>query len=341
MREQSSLTCVRSVPEAQSSKASITFIGTYGLRIGTADLHMHRRSYQTQKGRGKRYVFPTVPEEPVPAYTDRVVACPRFSINMASQTEPVEQPPLSQPGLTEVLTAKAKCHESITSLATKVDAVQLDIGLIRLDMNKMRSRISSVEQRLSHTEDIVGEHTTELRTLHTKIRALEYKAEDAKNRNRRNNLHIIGLAEGVEGPHPTDFVEKFLRTLLPSAQFPPFYAVEREHCIPPKPGPPGSPPRTFILKFLNFRDRDEVLRAARIQGNLAHQNNKILTFPDYSVETQKLRRSFDQVKAAMRLKGIKYSVLFPARLRVQDGESTRFFTSPRDASWLDSLPPHC
>lgn len=42
-----------------------------------------------------------------------------------------------------------------------------------------------------------------------------------------------------------------------------------------------------------------------------------------------------------RLKGICYSILFPARLKVQDGETTRFFTSPQGASaWLELLPPN-
>lgn len=45
-----------------------------------------------------------------------------------------------------------------------------------------------------------------------------------------------------------------------------------------------------------------------------------MTFLGYSVETQKLRRSFDAVKAARREK-IKYSVLFPAKLRIVDGET--------------------
>lgn len=88
---------------------------------------------------------------------------------------------------------------------------------------------------------------------------------------------------------------------------------------------------------VNFRV--EVLRTARVQGHLAFQN-KLFIFPDYSLKTQKLRHSFNKVKAAMPVKGIRYSVLFPARLRGQDGETT-FFTSPRGASsWLEWLPPH-
>lgn len=91
--------------------------------------------------------------------------------------------------------------------------------------------------------------------------------------------------------------------------------------------------------MLNFRDRDEILWAARKAGELKYQNASLLFFPDYSLETQKLRRSFDQVKVGLWARNIKYSVLFPARLRIQDGETVRFFT-PRDVvAWLEMLPP--
>lgn len=65
-----------------------------------------------------------------------------------------------------------------------------------------------------------------------------------------------------------------------------------------------------------------------------------MLFPDYSIETQKLNRSFDSVKVALRTRGVKYSVLFPAKLRVVDGEAVWFFNSSKDAvSWLEYLPP--
>lgn len=162
----------------------------------------------------------------------------------------------------------------------------------------------------------VTEHSSALYAIRTKIKALEYKVDNAENSNRRNNLRIVGLTEGVEGLNPTMFVEDLLRTLLPNAHFSPYYTVEKAHHVPPKPGPVGSPPHTFILCLLNFRDRDKVLRAARMQGEVRYQNGKLLIFPDYSIGTQKLKKSFAQVKPA-------------------------FFTSPREASsWIGSLPPH-
>lgn len=161
-----------------------------------------------------------------------------------------------------------------------------------------------------------------------------------ENRSRCNNLRIVGLPEGMEGKNPTIFVEELICSLLPSAQYSPYFTVKRAHRVPPRPGPEGSPPRTLFLRLLNFRDQDEVLRAARAVGSLAYHNAKLLIFPDYAVETQKMQRSFHSVKAAMRTKGITYSILFLAKLRVVDGETVRFFTTLKDTSaWLEVLPP--
>lgn len=136
------------------------------------------------------------------------------------------------------------------------------------------------------------------------------------------------LPEGAEGNDSTAFTEHLLHTLLPRAQYPDFFVVERAHSIPATRGVLGAPPRTFILKLLNFRDRDLVLREARKIEILRHEGAKLMIFPDYSVDTQKMRRSFDQVKLDLRNRKIKYSMLFPAQLRVQDGETVRLIYLP-------------
>lgn len=155
-----------------------------------------------------------------------------------------------------------------------------------------------VEQRVRQMEDTVSEHAASLQMLRSKVRALEYKMDDAENRNRRNNLRLVRLPEGVEGKSPTAFMEELLRSLLPAAQFSSHYAVERAHRIPPSPNHVDFPPRTLIFRMLNFRDRDKVLRAARGTGEFKFQTAKLMFLPNFSMETQKLCRSFDQVKAS-------------------------------------------
>lgn len=95
------------------------------------------------------------------------------------------------------------------------------MGLIRQDLDKIRSRITVAEQHVGAVEDTVTDHEASIRSLQTKVRALEYRAEDAENRSRRNNLRIVRLPEGVEGRNPTGFTEELLRSVLPAARLSP------------------------------------------------------------------------------------------------------------------------
>lgn len=305
--------------------------------LATNHLEPIRMPYRTRH-RGKKLHFPPGEEDTAPKVVPHMQISPGRARNMVSQMEMEEQSDVQRLGFQEVMAAIALCQ---TALTNKIEAVQLDVSLIRQDFDKLRARVSDAEQRVRLTEDTVTEHTASICTLQMKVRALEYKVDNAENRNRRNNLHIVGMPEGAEGKNPTVFVEELLRGLLPAAQFSPYFTVECAHRIPPVPGLPGSNPRTLIFRLLNFRDRDEILRIARRAGELKYQNATLMFFPDFSLETQKLRRSFDQVKVGLQAQNIKYSILFPAKLRVQEGETGKFFTAPCDAAaWLDSLPPH-
>lgn len=109
-------------------------------------------------------------------------------------------------------------YESYYGLLTKIDALRLDIGLISL------IRYGRVPPG-GLWEHALGSHSAQ--------KSLEFKAEDVENRNRRNNLQIIGVREGTEGQDPVGFAEQ----LLPQAPFSPYFTVERAHKIPSTRGP--------------------------------------------------------------------------------------------------------
>lgn len=110
------------------------------------------------------------------------------------------------------------------------------------------------------------------------------------------------------------------------------------HRIPSTREPQGAPPRTFIFKLLHFHDRDLVMRETRSQGELHFKNATLLLFPDYSIAKRRQQKSFDLVRTILCTKSIKYSMLFLARLQVEDGGTVRLFTFPEEASaWIDTL----
>lgn len=174
-----------------------------------------------------------------------------------------------------ILAAIAECKTALTS---KIDFVATDVSLIRQDLDKFRMRITEVEDRISGVEDQVRSDSRDLKALQLQVCALQNRAIDTENRLRRNNIRIIGLPERAEGSCPTAFTEKLLIDLFGLTDLPPTFVIERAHRVPPAPPRPGTPPRPFLLRFLNYRDRDRILAAARSKPDTMYEDKKLFFF---------------------------------------------------------------
>ncbi|XP_041430045.1 NIMA-related kinase 6 S homeolog isoform X1 [Xenopus laevis] len=242
-----------------------------------------------------------------------------------------------EPSNAEILAAITSSHTSTTA---QLESIKVDTSLLRQDLQALRERTTEAEGRISTIEDTIAPYSDIISTLQQKVATLTARAEDSENRNRRNNLRIVGLPEGSEGRAPEAFVEAWLKQTLGEEVFSAIFIIERAHRVPTRPLPPGAPPRPLIMRFLNYRDRDAVMTAARKKGQLTHNGANISIYPDYSQVVQKQRASYQGVKRRLRNAGILYSMLYPAKLRVVQGDRTHFFVTALDADkWLDTLPP--
>lgn len=246
----------------------------------------------------------------------------------------------SEPTLRQVTTQLLEAiQSSTTSLTGKIEEVKIDVGLLRQDLQNLRGRVREVEDRVSTLEDTTAPIPAKVEVLEKAANSWVQRADDLENRLRRNNLRILGLPERSEGQHPCEFVERWLKELLPEAQFTPLFAVERAHRVPARALPPGAPPRPFLARMLSSKDRDAALQAARKIPELKYNGASISIFPDFSAALQKIRATFIDVKRRLRSHSIPYSMAYPARLRVAHNDKTLFFTSPKEAEeWLNLLP---
>lgn len=100
---------------------------------------------------------------------------------------------------------------------------------------------------------------------------------------------------------------------------------------------PEHTPRTFIAKFLNFRDRNVILRLSREKGNIPIGNEMVAVLP----EVQRKRLTFTEVKRCLCVKNVKYAMLFPARLLVEGDDKVHFFENLEAAiTWLEQRDAH-
>ena len=130
-----------------------------------------------------------------------------------------------------------------------------------------------------------------IKHLEAKAKLLVSKTDDLECRSRRNNLRITGIPEKEEGTNSCAFIEKwFSETVnVPSP------GVERTHHISSQ-NRYINAPQTFIVKFLDYRDKEKILRAPRAKGQIMYKDNVIRFHQDLSAEVYKQQRGNDGVR---------------------------------------------
>ena len=92
----------------------------------------------------------------------------------------------------------------------------------------------------------------------------------------------------------------------------------------------------IIAKLHNDGDAVEILRRARDRVSLEYNGNRIAIFPDYTPSVAKARAAFTDVRKALRgRKGVRYGLLYPARLRIShNNEDEEFLDSSRAMEYV-------
>ena len=223
-----------------------------------------------------------------------------------------------------------------STLETKMDAMAIDLNLLRTDLGKTRDKANEVEKQVQEVTKEAVSSKQRIARLEQVTFTMAKKLEDLEGRSRRSNIRITGVPEKEEGRDVEEFVESLIKQGLQPRNLSEFFTIERAHRIPGRPPQPGGPPRTIIAKLLHYRDRDTILQAARVAPAVKLNNATIRFFPDFTLQVQQARRGFLEVKAALRKEGLKYAMLFPAKLRVEAHGKTQFFYKPTEVwDWLE------
>lgn len=150
---------------------------------------------------------------------------------------------------------------------TEMDGMLAEINTVQFDVKQCSGRISEAEQRISTAEDTINRLEAVVDKLEKKAKLLANKVDDLECRSRRNNVRVLGIPEGEEGSDPCSYMERWFADNLDIT--PP--VLERAHRITGQ--NPGSAPRAIIVKCLNYKDREGILRAARVKKEVIYKNN--------------------------------------------------------------------
>uniref|UniRef100_A0A3P9JC07 L1 transposable element RRM domain-containing protein n=1 Tax=Oryzias latipes TaxID=8090 RepID=A0A3P9JC07_ORYLA len=146
------------------------------------------------------------------------------------------------------------------------------------------SRIGEAEERVSAVEDECCFLKGKVEELEKRNKALEDKLFDMETRSRLNNIQVVGLPEGAEGPDPCSFLESWLADALDMGPLRSPLVLERA---------------PLIMRFLNYKQKVAVMNAARKKGDIRYKNINVQLYNDLATEVHKQRKQYKAVRAQL------------------------------------------
>lgn len=123
----------------------------------------------------------------------------------------------------------------------------------------------------------------------------------------RNNVPLVRLPKATESGKLEPYFEILLKEILNDSPFSNKFVIERAHRSLGQRPAPGASPRPILMKFLNYRDRDVVLRRPRELGTTHHEGSRPPFFLNFIPAVQKSRKSIG-VQKILRSKNIMYNI---------------------------------
>lgn len=192
----------------------------------------------------------------------------------------------------------------VRGLIDKVDNIQRETRGLKQDVVGCKSDVSKFQAKLAELED----------------------------RERRNNVRLVGLAPNREGGDAIRFLTEMLPKWIPSLSNRPI-EIERAHRIYGQQRSTETG-RTMIFKVLRYQDRQSILDGARElskRGPILDGENWLKFYADYSAYTSQRRRSFADTRKELRASGIQSFLIYPATLSVMHNGEKLSFSSPQEA----------
>ena len=198
----------------------------------------------------------------------------------------------------------------------------------------METSLSDHEGRLAKVEEEV--ETWKARAIATSEAnaSLELAVEDLICRNKRQNLRLVSIPEGEEGPNPIDYVTTMFKELLgaePNTQLQGLELDRAHRSLGLRRD--GGPPRAIIVRFHRYIQKELVLEWAKKNRNIAYKDFTVRIYEDFSPSIVKKRATFNHVKSLLYKEGggTRFGVVYPARLRITMGVHSGTFDSAEEA----------
>lgn len=222
-------------------------------------------------------------------------------------------------------------HRDFRASVANIEARAEEQAAVALDLETELGKVKGTVKNLSETVE----------SLQAELQKTKRKCIDLEDRSRRNNLRLINLPEGEEGDDAAAFLQARLHRWFPSLNGMKA-EVDRAHRVRSDKGKEKGRPRTLLFRLLRWQDWNAIMKDLKTRDFQlpVHKGERLRFFPDHSPETSDIRRAFAGVMKIAYQKGLRPTLLHPARLRLrpQNGPARIFENLVRAEAYVNSQP---
>ncbi|KAJ1137678.1 hypothetical protein NDU88_004076 [Pleurodeles waltl] len=239
-------------------------------------------------------------------------------------------------------TTMERILQEITTVSRRIEVMDASITSLTLETKSMRSDIAGFQSRVTKMEQRMGSLEAQATASQDQDQDLLYlrsKLTDMEDRNRRDNIRLLGIPKKDEGTDMQAFLSSTLSKLTSLDFYPPL-EFQRAHSAGPKRSDKSSRARPIIACLLRHNQTRQILQATCSHGPFRVHQHDIRITTDYSKETNERRKAFLALRPRLRQLKMKYGLFDPARMWVTKNRVSKDFYNPEDLRlFLDSFQP--
>ena len=129
-----------------------------------------------------------------------------------------------------------------------------------------------------------------------------------------NNIHIIGISEGMKRARIENLFEKVVKENFPNLIREKSTQVQKALRVSIKRNPKRPTARHIIIKVAKFQRKERILNTAREKQEVTYKGALIKPAADYLTETLQARREWQEIFQVMKSKRLQPKLIYTARL---------------------------
>lgn len=215
---------------------------------------------------------------------------------------------------------------TLQELSLKMDSFKDNLETLKENCQKQtktfkellqhQTKASHIETSLCDIDRKLKEEEIQGEFIQQQNKWLINKVDDLKNRERRSNITMFGLPERSEGEDIL-FLNSWLPDILDLKEGL-SYGIEKVHRAIRKPIPSSSTstPRSIVVQFLSYQDKELVLKSAWWKSPLKYKQSQIRFDNDYSSRVLEMRKKTWPLVKLLKQNKIKAQLAYPAKIRI-------------------------